>query len=62
MNRRDWWLGVAVLAAVLLLHALVPRYEWQHQEGLAWLRVDRWSGRAEPVIVSPRLAQTLPDR
>lgn len=44
MTRRDWWLGVACIVAALILHALVPRYEWRHIDGSAWGRVDRWSG------------------
>jgi hypothetical protein len=30
MMRRDWWLGVAVIAGSVLFHALFPRYEWRH--------------------------------
>jgi hypothetical protein len=46
MTRRDWWLGVSLLVAAIMLHALVPRYEWQHIEGAVFMRVDRWTGRA----------------
>lgn len=43
MTRRDWWLGILVVGGVILLHALVPRYEWRTVEGVT-LRTDRWSG------------------
>ena len=48
MTRRDWWIGVAVIALAILLHAAVPRYEW-HPVNPAYhvfARMDRWTGRA----------------
>lgn len=45
MKRRDWWIGIAV-AVVLLLHAVIPRYEWQPYEA-TFIRIDRWMGTAE---------------
>ena len=27
MRRRDWWIGIGIVAGILLLHALFPRYE-----------------------------------
>jgi len=49
MRRRDWFIGVTIIAAALLLHAAFPRYEWRahatHHDAL--IRVDRWTGRAE---------------
>lgn len=48
ITRRDWWTGIAVLAFVILLHAVVPRYEWRPYGNSPWMlvRVDRWTGRA----------------
>jgi hypothetical protein len=45
MTRRDWWLGVAVLAIAIMVHAILPRYEWR-QVGNAFVRIDRWFGAA----------------
>lgn len=48
LERRDWW-AIAVVLAVLL-HALLPRYEWRDPGGedhSTYIRIDRWSGRAE---------------
>ena len=45
MTRRDWWLGVAAVVFVVLLHALLPRYELRTQR--MPLRFDRWTGRVE---------------
>ena len=28
----------------IVLHALVPRYEWRSIKGVPMLRVDRWTG------------------
>lgn len=44
MTRRDWWLGIMLVASAILLHALIPRYDWRHVDGAAWSRVDRWTG------------------
>ena len=50
MTRRDWWTGVLVVVAALLLHAALPRYEWMlagSPTGIQQLiKLDRWSGRA----------------
>ena len=46
MTRRDWWLGVSVLAAGLLLHAVFPRYEWHAHTPQTWITYDRWTGDA----------------
>jgi hypothetical protein len=45
MTRRDWWLGVALVVAAVLLYALVPRYEWRDAGGVPRIRIDRWTGR-----------------
>jgi hypothetical protein len=48
MTRRDWWLGLGLLVAAILVHALVPRYEWrQVGNSVVLLRLDRWTGTAE---------------
>ena len=51
ITRRDWWIGVALVTAAILVHALVPRYEYQHPAGSVdvWFVVDRWTGHAEIV-------------
>jgi hypothetical protein len=47
--RRDWYVGIAIVAAALIFHALFPRYEIRHPGGdrrpLMMLRVDRWTGK-----------------
>lgn len=53
MTRRDWYVGVAVVALALLVHAAFPRYEWQ---GLAdhpgfVIRIDRWRGHAQIGVI-----------
>ena len=58
MQRRDWWVGVFVLAAALLaiagaavFEALVPRYEWRMVPASSvsgrMVRIDRWTGEAQ---------------
>ena len=42
MSRRDWWLGVGLVVAALLFHALFPRYDVR--VGIVPVRVDRWTG------------------
>lgn len=44
ITRRDWWFGILLIAFVLLLHAAVPRYNWEHLDGMTWTRADRWTG------------------
>ena len=46
MTRRDWWLGVLLVTAAILVHALVPRFEITATGG-GLMRVDRWMGRVE---------------
>ena len=48
ISRRDWWIGIVLVVLAILVHALVPRYEYQHDGpgSIAWVRVDRWTGRA----------------
>lgn len=49
MRPIHWWAGVSVLAVVVILHALFPRYEWRSvaQVPDALIRVDRWTGAAQ---------------
>ena len=44
-----WWLGVAVIVLAILVHALVPRYEWRTLDYAPrhLLRIDRWTGDLE---------------
>lgn len=47
MTRRDWYLGVVLVACALLFHAAFPRYEIRQPGGdraTFLLRVDRWTG------------------
>jgi hypothetical protein len=51
MRRIDWWLGVTLLAAVVALHAFIPRYQLfmptsPHRSN-DLIRLDRWTGRVE---------------
>jgi hypothetical protein len=43
---RSLWLAALLIAAALLAHAMVPRYEWRPLAGLYWVRIDRWTGTA----------------
>ena len=49
--RRDWWIGVGLLVLALLAHAILPsylpRYDWRHWTGQAYVKIDRWTGTAE---------------
>lgn len=51
MTRRDWWIGIALIACALLLHAAVPRYEWRERHvgnaATFLIRIDRWTGSAD---------------
>jgi hypothetical protein len=42
ITRRDWWIGVTVVAVAILAHALFPRYQWRDFRGMPIIRVDRW--------------------
>lgn len=56
MTKRQWYVGLAVVVAAVLLHAAVPRYEWrasgEYDRGL--IRVDRWTGQATLGFVDVR--------
>ena len=53
ISRLEWWISVTLVVLVIVVHALVPRYEYQQASagGLGWVRVDRWTGQA--IIVTP---------
>jgi hypothetical protein len=47
MTRRDWWLGVSLVAMAVGLHAAYPRYDWRPTSNPgATIRIDRWTGEA----------------
>jgi hypothetical protein len=61
MTRRDWWIGILVLVAVIVAHSAMNRYSWhlyqvngQGQNARALVKIDRFTGAIthEPV---PRL-------
>lgn len=58
MTRRDYWLGVLLLALAILAQGLLPRYEWRiagDPTGIQQLiRVDNWTGGAQ--MVNPQAA------
>ena len=50
MTRVDWWIGVMVIVGGLLVHGLMPRYEWRAgaaENPQMLIRIDRWTGAAE---------------
>ena len=58
ITRRDWWIGVALVTAAILVHALVPRYDYRHPTaggggwyGGEWIVIDRWTGDAEMIMI-----------
>ena len=52
ISRRDWWIGVVLVVLAILVHALVPRYEYQQVGSVLWIRVDLWTGRAQAATVT----------
>jgi hypothetical protein len=34
MSRRDWWIGIGVVAFAIIIHALVPGFEWWSRNGV----------------------------
>ena len=53
ISRLEWWISVTLVVLVIVVHALVPHYEYQlaGAGGLGWVRVDRWTGQA--IFVTP---------
>ena len=50
MTRRDWWLGIAALVVAILMHAMLPRYQFFNGPSMFPLRGDRWTGRVEAAM------------
>ena len=48
MARRDWYIGIGLLTAAVVVHALFPRYEWRGvpENPYQMVRIDRWRGTA----------------
>ena len=61
MTRRDWWLGVALVAGGLVFHAACPRYEFQTFGPLNAdvLKVDRWTGEHQHMWIVGRGPDSL---
>jgi hypothetical protein len=58
MTRRDWYIGVTLIAVAVLLHALLPRYEWRAGPSDRHLiRIDRWTGAASLGVISSSQSQ-----
>ena len=55
ISRLEWWVSVTLVVLVIVVHALVPRYEYQlaGAGGLGWVRVDRWTGQAIHRLADP---------
>lgn len=56
VRRVDVWIATLAIAAALLVHALVPRYQFQHMvgySGRSFVRIDRWTGVAQSGVVEP---------
>ena len=50
MTRRDWWFGIVLIVLAILVHALMPRYQFQIDQGETrtyLYRIDRWTGEIE---------------
>lgn len=55
VSKRDWFIGVVVLALGMLAHSAIPRYEWREGARSAspigpvqqMIRIDRWTGQVE---------------
>ncbi len=53
LNSENWWIAIIVLAGAIVIHAAVPRYEWRHEQGLVWSRIDRWTGELRVGTMRP---------
>jgi hypothetical protein len=47
MTKPDWWIGIGLVVAAIVVHGLVPRYEWRIVQGAPMIRIDRWTGSAQ---------------
>ena len=61
ISRRDWWIGIVLVVLAILVHALVPRYEYQQVGSVLWIRVDRWTGQAQVAAVTGNGVQIRED-
>lgn len=52
MTSKHWYLGVALVTAAILFHALFPRYEVRTFATVYPIRVDRWTGRVSRAVRS----------
>lgn len=46
MRPRDWWIGVALVTAAILFHAVFPRYQITLRDDGVF-RTDRWTGSVQ---------------
>ncbi len=46
ITRRDLYVVLGVVLAVVMARELFPRYEWRERPGRAYIRIDRWTGHA----------------
>lgn len=44
ITRLDWWLGIGLVVAAIVFHALFPRYEIRVPADRPVMRIDRWTG------------------
>ena len=66
LTRRDWWMGITIVVAAIVFHAVWPRHDWRHVTGNVFVRIDRWTGRASltrvvadrPMTQAPAAAST----
>lgn len=48
LQRRDFYIGVALVALAILAHAYIPRYDVSAtSSGSRYQRIDRWTGHIE---------------
>src|SRR3954471_1641531 len=47
VRRRDWYIGVGIVALAGILLGAFPRYEWRNGPNNSLLRADRWRGKLE---------------
>ena len=54
MARRDWWMGIAIVAFAIIVHAFVSRFEWRTGDGHPVVPVDPRTGRVQAVQGDPQ--------
>ena len=60
MARRDWWMGIAIVAFAIIVHAFVSRFEWRSGDGHQVVPVDPQTGRVEAVQGDPQPPSRYP--